>query len=105
MFGGDRYQTIGIQQTIPLEVQFALWGLIDQARHDELELDYLQVFEIEEIDSDDGQRKLIISHKQEVPEWEAAYSLDIAETTPTVSAKIFVIDDGTHSTMLLASEY
>ena len=105
MFSNNRYQTKGIKEYLPIELQVTLWKLIDQAKTEGKELDYLQVFEIEELDSDDGQRRIRINHKQEEPPREATYTLEIPEETELVSAKVFVIDDGTHSTMLLASEY
>ena len=60
--------------------------------------DYLQVFNLSQ---ENGQQK--IEHVQEVPEYRREYliTLDI----PIFTGKVFVIDDETHSTMLLASEY
>ena len=43
-----------------------------------------------------------ITHTQEQPPY--LYQMDVP-CTDAVDAKIFVIDDGTHSTMLLAEEY
>ena len=60
--------------------------------------DYLQVFEL---NIEDGKQKVI--HAQEVPEYKAEYLFSI--DTPLFCGKIFVIDDETHSTMLLAEEY
>lgn len=105
MFSNNRYQTKGIKEHLPLEVQVILWKLIDRAKAEGKELDYLQVFEIEELEPDEGQGRISIKHSQEEPPREATYTLEIPEEIELVSAKIFVIDDGTHSTMLLASEY
>ena len=105
MFSNNRYQTKGIKEHLPIDVQVTLWKLIDRAKSEGKELDYLQVFEIEKLEPDDGQRRIRINHKQEVPPREATYTLEIPEEMELVSAKVFVIDDGTHSTMLLASEY
>ena len=41
-------------------------------------------------------------HRKDKPPYQ--YDLDVP-CTDAVNAKIFVIDDGTHSTMLLADEY
>ena len=61
--------------------------------------DYLQVFEIEPIDAN----LLKIEHRQEVPK----YKSDIVVKNVGISSKvkIFVIDDGEYSTMMLSSEY
>lgn len=59
--------------------------------------DYLQVFSL----SADGHRQRII-HTQEVPEYRRKY---VFNTGTSVTGKVFVIDDKTHSTMLLAEEY
>ena len=59
--------------------------------------DYLQVFSLSEYN---GKQRII--HTQEIPEYKKEYVLNISKT---VTAKVFVIDDETHSTMLLANEY
>ena len=59
--------------------------------------DYLQVFSLS---SDNGRQRII--HSQEIPEYQKEYVLNIGSP---VTEKIFVIDDQTHSTMLLANEY
>lgn len=66
-----------------------------------MKLDYLQVFELKrEIVDDIAIQKM--EHRQEVPKYEKTYKILPEEM---VSAKIFVIDENTHSTMLLAEEY
>lgn len=101
MFDNNRYMTIGIQQEIPIELQIFLWNSIDTLKEQEEELDYLQVFELtrERIDDVFFQN---IEHRQEVPKYSITYRLFSKEM---VNAKIFVIDDGTYSTMMLAEEY
>lgn len=59
--------------------------------------DYLQVFRLRRTGT--GQH---ITHTQEQPPYQ--YDLDVP-CTDAMNAKIFVLDDGTHSTMLLADEY
>lgn len=61
--------------------------------------DYLQVFEIELI----GVNFLKMEHRQEVPR----YKKEIVERNLGISSKvkIFVIDDGVYSTMMLSSKY
>ena len=95
MFKNKRYLTRGVQAEIPFELQIFMWGCIDSLPQ---ERDYLQVFELENVD--DIQR---IHHFSEQPEYSMEYLLPTI--TNTITAKIYVIDDGEHSTMLLAEEY
>ena len=71
-----------------------MWEILKQMPVDK---DYLQVFYLS---SENGKQR--IKHIQEVPEYSQEYVFDI--DTP-VTKKIFVIDDKTHSTMILAEEY
>jgi hypothetical protein len=59
--------------------------------------DYLQVFRLS---SFNGMQKIV--HTQEEPKYEKEYLVNFNQT---VNAKIFVIDDEDHCTMLLAEEY
>ena len=43
-----------------------------------------------------------VKHRQEVPPYEETF---VAKGASTYIGKIFVIDDGDHSTMMLAEEY
>ncbi|APC38886.1 DUF960 domain-containing protein [Clostridium estertheticum] len=97
----NRYMTKGIQQEIPLELQLFMWNCIDKLKEQENKVDYLQVFEITEHRADDIFYQ-IIEHSQEVPEYNKTYKVC---SKKVVNAKVFVIDDETHSTMLLAQEY
>lgn len=94
MFNSNRYLTRGVQTSIPFELQFFMWELIDQLPEPK---DYFQVFKLT---IQDGKQH--ISHESEQPEYHKEYDIDIANP---IEAKIYVIDDGTHSTMLLAEEY
>ena len=100
MFTNKRYITCGIANEIPDEIQLVLWIMIDNLRRSTpIGLDYLQVFWLSD---QDGKQKII--HSQEQPE----YRNEILVTflcQPVKKAKIFVIDDGRHSTMMLAEEY
>ena len=60
--------------------------------------DYLQVFKVSVYD---GKQK--ITHIQEEPGYQREYL--IISDVPFFVGKIFVIDDETHSTMILAEEY
>ena len=95
MFNNQRYVTRGISNELPLMLQIILWGLIDSM--EVVEKDYLQVFCLS---AESGIQKII--HKQEHPEYSKEY---LFPSEAPITAKIFVIDDETHSTMLLAEEY
>ena len=94
-FNNPRYATRGISSTLPLMLQIILWGLIDTM--EVVEKDYLQIFTLA---SENGKQKIV--HEQEQPEYRMEYLFPADEQ---VNAKIFVIYDETHSTMLLAEEY
>lgn len=95
MFNNQRYVTRGISNELPLMLQIILWGLIDTM--EVAEKDYLQVFCLS---NESGKQK--ITHSQEQPEYSKEYLFPSEEP---ITAKIFVIDDKTHTTMLLAEEY
>ena len=95
MFNNPRYCTKGISETVPLLTQIILWDLIDSMEVEEK--DYLQVFKLT---TDDTTQR--ITHSQEQPPYER--TLEFRTDNP-ITAKIFVIDDETHTTMLLAEEY
>jgi hypothetical protein len=71
-----------------------MWELINQMP---VEKDYLQVFYLS---AENGKQK--VNHSQEIPEYSKEYVFNIGTT---INAKVFVIDDKIHSTMLLAEEY
>ena len=95
MFNNPRYCTSGISSTVPLLTQIILWGLIDTM--EVAEKDYLQIFMLT---SENGNQKIV--HEQEQPDYRREY---IFPADKPVTTKIFVIDDETHTTMLLAEEY
>ena len=95
MFNNQRYATSGINSELPLLTQIILWGLIDSM--EVAEKDYLQVFCLS---VEDGKQRII--HEQEQPEYRKEY---LFPSENPVTAKVFVIDDESHSTMLLAEEY
>ena len=97
MFNNPRYITKGVNNTVPFALQLLMWNMIDTMEISHK--DYLQVFELSE---ENGKQKIV--HRQEQPVYEKTYSLNMANAS-FLYAKIFVIDDKTHSTMLLASEY
>ncbi len=101
-FNNSRYVTRGISSTIPLNIQVALWGAIDKLVLSEVEVDYLQVFKLESKVVGNS-KHLLITHSQEVPEYKESYVVE--DFVMELNCKVFVIDDNTHSTMLLAEEY
>ena len=72
-----------------------MWECIDNLT---VPKDYLQIFKLSVAE---GKQK--IEHSQEEPCYKQEYLLNT--DAPIFIGKIFVIDDGTHSTMLLAEEY
>jgi len=94
MFNNQRYLTRGVQAEIPLELQLFMWGCIDKLPE---ERDYFQVFKMESLN---GIQK--ITHFSEQPEHHREY---IIQTDNPITAKVYIIDSDTYSTMLLAEEY
>ena len=94
MFDSKRYLTCGVDSTIPLELQLFLWECVERMPAPK---DYLQVFELKPIWNLQS-----ISHRSEEPEYHMEYLFPL--DTP-IKEKLYIIDDGDHSTMLLANEY
>jgi hypothetical protein len=97
MFDNDRYITRGFYSSVPLELQMTIFQLIDELKA-KGNMDYLQVFELE------AKNKFTqkLEHRSENPEYKKRYSFTFYNP---VTAKIFVIDDGDHTTGMLAEEY
>lgn len=98
MFDGEKYITSGITKTIPLYLQNVLWYLIENMPEGK---SYLQVFELSEL-VEDGCIKQKIKHIQENPEYVSENTFSVRNP---INAKIYVIDDCSCCTMLLAEEY
>ncbi len=94
MFNTPRYLTAGVAATIPEYLQLFMWQCIDRLP---VERDYLQVFRLEPF----GEMQQI-RHTSERPEHQMLYMLPADDP---ITAKIYVIDDDEHSTMLLSEEY
>lgn len=103
--GEPRYVTSRINAELPITYQIVLWNTIDNLRDTGQELDYLQVFELSTTEDANGKAIQVIRHFQEVPFYEKKYSLPIKHKKEGIDDKVYVIDDGNHTTMLLASEY
>jgi len=94
MFKNQKYVTRGVLSEIPARLQGFMWQQIRSMAEPK---DYLQVFTLSNFNG-----LQMVVHTQEVPDYKRQYLL---KTEKSVSGKVFVIDDKTHSTMLLSSEY
>lgn len=94
MFNNKRYISRGVNDSIPLELQLFMWTCIDQLPE---ERDNLQIFTLEQVGTMQS-----ITHMQEQPEYKKVY---LIQSEKPIVEKIYAIDDSTHSTMLLSSEY
>jgi len=94
MFNNKRYLTCGVDSAIPIELQLFLWECVDSMPEPR---DYLQVFEL----SASGPMQSIV-HSSEEPKYRKVYMIP---SDAPITEKMYIIDDGDHSTMLLASEY
>lgn len=95
MFNNQKFLTCGVMAEIPSWLTNLMWYMVLTM---EVEgKDCLQVFTLTKTPT--GQH---IVHKQEQPPYH--YELDVP-CDDAIDAKVFVIDDLTHSTMLLAEEY
>ena len=95
MFENQKFITRGVLCNIPVELADLMWHMVLTMEAEAK--DYLQVFKLTKTPT--GQH---IVHMQEQPPYR--YELDVP-CNDAVNAKVFVIDDLTHSTMLLAEEY
>jgi hypothetical protein len=93
--------TRGVNIEIPVELQIFMWNCIDELKAKGQEPDYLQVFELRAISNAEKFNQEIV-HSQEQPMYKKHY---LVAASKLINTKIFVIDDKTHSTMLLAEEY
>ena len=95
MFDDQKFLTRGIESEIPSWLVHLMWHMVLTLEIEEK--DYLQVVKLTKTPV--GQH---IVHEQEQPPY--SYELDVP-CDDAVDAKVFIIDDLTHSTMLLAEEY
>ncbi len=97
MFTNKRYQTPGIAETLSPEVIQFLFTLIDNLKSKSA-LDYLLVFSFS-----GSKHTQTITHTMEDPEYCKVHSYYSA--APIDNIKVFIIDDGCHTTAMLAEEY
>lgn len=95
MFDKDRYVTIGVKNTLPLKLQLILWKMVETL---DVKQDRLQIFVLKKIDD----RTQSVTHEQENPEYKHTCYFPLDNP---VSHKVYIIDDGDYSTMLLSEEY
>ena len=92
----NRYITRGVKENIPPFLQNLLWYLIETMEVEEK--DYLQIFHLDSVIIDDKRKQSII-HSQELFVYRKDYLISARQF---VTGKIYVIENGTHYTMLLA---
>lgn len=91
----QRYMTRGAEVTLPFWLRTVLWMLWDSVPT--TTRDNLQIFRLTA--SADSQK---IVHTQEQPPYEQELDLPAEDA---VTQKVYMIDDGSYVTMLLAEEY
>ena len=101
LFKSAKYKTKGISSEIPLCLEKLMWSMIEEMKVEKQ--DYFQVFILEK-ESENSRIVQKITHIQEQPEYEKTVVVPICENE-VVEAKVYVIDDIDHCTMLLAEEY
>ena len=95
----SKYVTQGVTETIPSYIQNILWFMVEKMVVDKK--DYLQIFVLDAI-TVKGKVIQKVIHMQEQPAYKKEHLLPV---TDAIKAKVYIIDDKSHSTMLLASEY
>lgn len=99
MFDNPRYLSKGVNRKLSIFVQSLLWDMIDEI---DISKDGFQIFNLTPIDVN-GVKVQKVVHTQEQPPYTRVVVLN--GLTKPINEKIYVIDDGEYSTMILASEY
>lgn len=94
MFRNNRFLTCGVDAVVTLELQLFMWNCVDQLSEPR---DYLQVFDLMPAGCMQS-----ITHRSEEPAYRKSYLL---QSDNPITETLYIINDGDHSTMLLASEY
>ena len=98
----NRYATRGISERLPIQLFVQLWMSVDIQKNAGFVLDYLQIFKFEKV----SDTVLAIRHEQEQPERKTVIYCEYQSDFENIlNEKIYIIDDGDHSTMLFADEY
>lgn len=103
MFSSPRFATRGVMERVPIEIQLALWQIIDVRKERGDQIDYLQVFElfVECVDGEPLQRVL---NRQEQPEHTEIVSL-YGVNQFLDGMTIWALDSRTYSSMIFPEEY
>lgn len=101
-FDKDKFITIGIKENLVEELQYFIFDVLERLTHSEMELDYLQIFNIS-----NDKRMVKILHSQEVPPFEREYNILDEEIVDSVTddAKLYVIHSDDNILLMYASEY
>lgn len=103
MFDSPRYTTRQVAAQVGVELQLALWAAIDLRAEQGEELDYLQLFELS-VEWVGGEPLQKVRNRQEQPQQEVFFYVNGVET-PLDGVTLWILDSGTHSTMLFPNEY
>ena len=98
----NRYMTAGVNERIPLDVQILCWDAYEQTKLNG-EYDYLQVFNLIEMEEDEEGFNCVLTHDTEVPAYHKQYMLRL--DGGGISEKIYIVDSVEYEMMLLAEEY
>lgn len=108
-FDNEKVITCGIDQRLPKELVYILWHILSchvrDAVFEHRKINYLQVFELS-AGANPGSLK--IRRSQEQPresKTTTVYLSDNSKISALYGLKIFVINDGTYSTMSFPEEY
>lgn len=103
MFDKDKYITSHANEVLPVQLQLNMWQSIEQWRNEDIELDYLQIFNLS-VKRECNKVIQVIQHLQEEPEKKETICIECIGFKP-ITDKVYIIDDGPYSTMLMASDY
>jgi uncharacterized protein YecE (DUF72 family) len=95
-----RYMTKSISKELHMEIAIILWQLIDRQNEQEVELDYLQVFELS---VSEGNQQAI-THRQEIPERSETWLIPLEEAEP-ITRTVWCIDNDDGQMMLFPEDY
>ena len=94
MFSNKWFLTCGVDSIIPFELQLFLWECVERMPAPK---DYLQVFELKPVGNLQS-----ITHSSEEPAYKMEYVIPMENP---IADKVYILDNGDCSTMLLSSEY
>lgn len=103
MFDREKYITSHANEILPVVLQITMWQCIEKWRVSKRKLDYLQVFKLS-IDRHDDRLVQVIEHSQEQPKQHEIIRIECDGYEP-INEKVYVIDDGNYSTMIMSSDY